>query len=49
MPIVLLLFFVDAWEFTSRRVTEFKKLFIESQQWHIYVWTFAKVLIAIMN
>ena len=49
MPIMLILFFVSAWEFTCRRVTEFKKLFIESQQCHIYVWTFAKVLIVIMN
>jgi hypothetical protein len=46
---MLLLFFVGAWEFTIRGVTEFKKLFIESQQWHIYVWTCAKELIVIMN
>jgi hypothetical protein len=39
-------FWVGAWEFNSRRVTEFKKLFIESQQWRIYVWTCAKILLS---
>lgn len=47
MRIILFLCFVGAWEFTNGRVTEFKKLFIQSQQCHIYVWACAKVLIVI--
>jgi hypothetical protein len=30
MPIILLLFIAGVWEFTNRKVTEFRMLFIES-------------------